>query len=235
MLKVQYEYDDYETVYGQSQLSWDCIETATAINLNPSEAKMPCKHFGNLAIFMLNENYVQDIYTFFSKEYTVNEKRSLGNVLKLEKVRSQEYSMHVGPPQIGVQGYDFNTLWRMDFTMSPTKLVNNQMWFVQNPDEPRTTTQLYAQEEAAKAKQSSTTAVGNLNFVNNQIKSIQWFELMAYIGGMWFIISKLMTMSNKMMNTNYKTLNFEIDNLEQKKSVSPSDLEGGEEEKLSKK
>lgn len=42
-------------------------------------------------------------------------------------------------------------------------------------------------------------------------------------------------MSNKMMNTNYKTLNFEIDNLEQKKSVSPSDLEGGEEEKLSKK
>jgi hypothetical protein len=58
---------------------------------------------------------------------------------------------------------------------------------------------------------------------------------MAYIGGMWFIISKLMTMSNKMMNTNYKTLNFEIDNLEQKKSVSPSDLEGGEEEKLSKK
>jgi len=58
---------------------------------------------------------------------------------------------------------------------------------------------------------------------------------MAYVGGMWFIISKLMTMSNKMMNTNYKTLNFEIDNLEQKKSVSPSDLEGGEEEKLSKK
>lgn len=58
---------------------------------------------------------------------------------------------------------------------------------------------------------------------------------MAYVGGMWFIISKLMTMSNKMMNTNYKTLNFEIDNLEHKKSVSPSDLEGGEEEKLSKK
>jgi hypothetical protein len=86
---------------------------------------MPCKHFGNLAIFMLNENYVQDIYTFYSKEYTVNEKRSLGNVLKLDRVRSQEYGMHVGPPQIGVTGYDFNTLWRMDFTMSPNKLVNN--------------------------------------------------------------------------------------------------------------
>jgi hypothetical protein len=67
--------------------------------------------------------------------------------------------------------------------------------------------------------------------VNTQIKSIQWFELMAYVGGMWFIISKLMTMSNKLMNTNLKTLNFEIENLEQKK-VSTSDLEheGGEEE-----
>ena len=44
-------------------------------------------------------------------------------------------------------------------------------------------------------------------------------------------------MSNKLMNTNYKTLNFEIENVEQKlsKKVSPSDLEGGEEEKLSKK
>ena len=38
-------------------------------------------------------------------------------------------------------------------------------------------------------------------------------------------------MSNKLMNTNLKTLNFEIENLEQKK-VSTSDLEheGGEEE-----
>ena len=43
-------------------------------------------------------------------------------------------------------------------------------------------------------------------------------------------------MSNKLMNTNLKTLNFEIENLEQKK-VSTSDLEheGGEEEALSKK
>jgi len=39
---------------------------------------------------------------------------------------------------------------------------------------------------------------------------------MAYVGGMWFIISKLMSMSNKLMNTNYKTLNFEIENVEQK-------------------
>jgi len=61
---------------------------------------------------------------------------------------------------------------------------------------------------------------------------------MAYVGGMWFIISKLMSMSTKLINTNYKTLNFEIENFEQKtqaKKVSPSDLEGGEEEKLSKK
>ena len=61
---------------------------------------------------------------------------------------------------------------------------------------------------------------------------------MAYVGGMWFIISKLMSMSTKLMNTNYKTLNFEIENFEQKtqaKKVIPSDLEGGEEEKLSKK
>ena len=40
------------------------------------------------------------------------------------------------------------------------------------------------------------------------------------------------------MNTNYKTLNFELESFEQKtevKKVSPSDLEGGEQEKLSKK
>jgi len=57
---------------------------------------------------------------------------------------------------------------------------------------------------------------------------------MAYVGGMWFIISKLMKMSTKLMNTNYKTLNFEIENFEAKK-VNSSDLEGGEKEKLSKK
>jgi len=57
---------------------------------------------------------------------------------------------------------------------------------------------------------------------------------MAYVGGMWFIISKLMKMSTKLMNTNYKTLNFEIENFEAKK-VNSSDLEGGENEKLSKK
>ena len=97
-----------------------------------------------MAIFKLNENYVQDIYTFYSKEYTVNEKRSLGNVLKLESLIQNEYTMHVGPPIIGSNAYDFNTLWRIDFTMDPTKEVNNQIWLVQNPDEPRTTTQLYA-------------------------------------------------------------------------------------------
>lgn len=62
---------------------------------------------------------------------------------------------------------------------------------------------------------------------------------MAYVGGMWFIISKLMSMSSKLFNTNYKTLNIEIENFQiQNKvsqKVSPSDLEGGEEEKLSKK
>jgi|TARA_B110000285_G_scaffold233825_1_gene308820 hypothetical protein len=61
---------------------------------------------------------------------------------------------------------------------------------------------------------------------------------MAYVGGMWFIISKLMSMGTKLMNTNYKTLNFELESFEQKtevKKVSPSDLEGGEQEKLSKK
>jgi hypothetical protein len=90
------------------------------------------------------------------------------------------------------------------------------MWFVQNPDEPRTTTQLYANQQAAKnakAKdaKSETTVTGNILHSNN-IKTIQWFELMAYVGGMWFIISKLMSMSTKLMNTNYKTLNFEIEN-----------------------
>lgn len=144
MLKIQYEYDDFEHQFGQSQINFECVKAATSINLNPSESKIPCKHIGNLAVFKLNENYVQDIYTFYSKEYTVNEKRSLGNVLKLESLIQNEYTMHVGPPVIGSTGYDFNTIWRLDFTMSPTKQVNNQMWFVQNPDEPRTTTQLYA-------------------------------------------------------------------------------------------
>jgi len=41
------------------------------------------------------------------------------------------------------------------------------MWFVQNPDEPRTTTQLYANQQAAKnakAKdaKSETTVTGNV-------------------------------------------------------------------------
>ena len=38
---------------------------------------------------------------------------------------------------------------------------------------------------------------------------------MAYVGGMWFILSKLTAMGSKLMNTNYKTLNFEIENIEQ--------------------
>lgn len=130
MLKIQYENSEVEHVFGQSTLNWDCITAATAINLNPSDPKVRCTHFGNLAVFQLNENYVQDIYTYYSKEYIVNEKRSLGKTLKFDRLIQSDYKMHVGPPQIGVEGYDFNTLWRMDFTMSPTKMVNNQIWFV---------------------------------------------------------------------------------------------------------
>jgi len=73
---------------------------------------------------------------------------------------------------------------------------------------------------------------------NNNIKTVQWFELMAYMGGMWFLISKLMSMSNKLMSTNAKTLSFEIEKMQTTtncKKVSSSDLEGGEKEKLSKK
>ena len=113
-------------------------------------------------------------------------------------------------------------------------MVNNQIWFVQNPDEPRTTTQLYAQN-----KQSSSTTFGFDGPKGTNFQGVKWFELMAYVGGMWFVISKLMSMSSKLFNTNYKTLNLEIENLQTQKrssqSVSPSDLEGGEEEKLSKK
>jgi len=34
-----------------------------------------------MAVFKLNENYVQDVYTYNSKDYVINEKRSLGNKL----------------------------------------------------------------------------------------------------------------------------------------------------------
>jgi len=102
MLKVQYEFDDYEHVFGMTPLSWDCIFAATSINLNPSEAFIPCKHLGALAVFKLNENYVQDIYTYYSKEYIINEKRSLGNKLILERIVRNDFTIHVGPPYIGV-------------------------------------------------------------------------------------------------------------------------------------
>lgn len=51
MLKIQYEFDDYEHVFGMTPLSWDCINAATSINLNPSEPFIPCKHLGGLAVF----------------------------------------------------------------------------------------------------------------------------------------------------------------------------------------
>jgi len=121
MLKIQYEYDEYEHTFGQSALSFECIMASTSINLNPSEAAVPCKRNGNIAVFKLNENYVQDIYTYYSKEYIINEKRSLGNKLELDSIMENDFTVHVLPPYIGKQGYDFNTLWRMDFTMSPTK------------------------------------------------------------------------------------------------------------------
>jgi len=69
---------------------------------------------------------------------------------------------------------------------------------------------LYAQE---KVKQSSTEAIAP--DLDRGVQGIQWFELMAYVGGMWFILSKLTAMGSKLMNTNYKTLNFEIENIEQ--------------------
>ena len=109
--------------------------------------------------------------------------------------------------------------------MSPNKVVNNQMWFVGDPNQPRTTTQLDAADT-----QSSTTASGNAapSYETN-IKGIQWFELMAYVGGMWYLLSKLVSMSTKLvLSTSNKT-----QMTEKPKKVSPSDLEGGEQEKLS--
>jgi hypothetical protein len=72
-------------------LSFDCIETATSINLDPSEAKLPCRHYDHLTLFKLNENYVQDIYTYYGKEYIINEARSLGNTLKFDRVLLHDY------------------------------------------------------------------------------------------------------------------------------------------------
>lgn len=52
---------------------------------------------------------------------------------------------------------------------------------------------------------------------------------MAYVGGMWYLLSKLVSMSTKLvLSTSNKTLNNQ-----KPKNVSPSDLEGGEQEKLS--
>jgi hypothetical protein len=85
-LKIQYEYDTFEHSFAQTSLNFDCILAATSINLNPSESKVPCKHFGNMVVFKLEENYVQDIYNYYSKEYVINEKRSLGNKLTVDKI-----------------------------------------------------------------------------------------------------------------------------------------------------
>ena len=130
MLKIQYDDSDYEHIAGLNALNWSCIKASTSVSLNPSEAKVPCKHYGNQAQFRLVENYVQDVYSYYGKEWVVNEKRNIGNTLKLDRMISNDYNMHVGPPRIGNTGFDFNTLWRMDFTMGPSKEVRNQMWFV---------------------------------------------------------------------------------------------------------
>jgi hypothetical protein len=85
-LVIQYEDDEFEHSFAQTSLTFDCIKAATSINLNPSMARVPCKHWGNMVVFKLEENYVQDIYNYYSKEYVVNEKRSLGNKLAVEKI-----------------------------------------------------------------------------------------------------------------------------------------------------
>jgi hypothetical protein len=101
MLKVQYDGEDVEHTVAVREVNYDCILTGTSINLDPSEAKLPCMNLDHLTLFKLNENWVQDIYTYYSKEYTINKKRSMGNTLKVDRVLNHNFQYHVGPPYIG--------------------------------------------------------------------------------------------------------------------------------------
>lgn len=130
MLKIQYDGEDVEHTVAVKDVDYECILTGTSINLDPSDPKLPCMNFDHMTVFKLNENWVQDIYTYFSKEYTINKPVSMGNTLKVDRVINHNFMYHVGPPYIGEQELDFTSIWRMKFTMSPKKSVNTQMWMV---------------------------------------------------------------------------------------------------------
>ena len=63
--------------------------------------------------------------------------------------------------------------------------------------------------------ESNVTSVANF-------KGIDVFELLAYMGGMWFFVTKIFSV---VLNTSSKTLDYEIQSLGGKRSL---DMEEGE-------
>lgn len=70
----------------------------------------------------------------------------------------------------------FDSIFKMIFTLNPTVIVDKEIWMVQNQTTPRTTTSL------------------GLNFVErtaNGPKKSNFFEILAFAGGLWFFMSQL--------------------------------------------
>ena len=94
---------------------------------------------------------------------------------------------------------NFNTLWTTRFTMSQTGYLSTEVWFVQDQDEPRTSTvtnkktRLLAEEQRANQK-SEIEFIGQDEgvFKGLRVKAINQndvLELVAYAAGLWIFLS----------------------------------------------
>jgi len=88
-------------------------------------------------------------------------------------------------PAFGAEPKGFDDLFKITFTLSPQKLMNKQIWMVQDQNEERTSTTLLLMQQAA----AMAPRVGQSMFT--QVSNMGVFELIAFAGGLWYFISHM--------------------------------------------
>lgn len=161
---------------GQAKPDFDCFN-----KINPSTKHTPqmCTSKTHILEFMVREDYVQDIFVYNSKNNQVQTRKKLSNTLAAGDFKSISHIRYQKFPALNQMPSDnFDSIFNMVFTLSPQVIAGKEIWMVQNQTTPRTSTML---------------AFGGLNLAERvaTTKKSNFFEILAFTGGLWFFLSQL--------------------------------------------
>ena len=105
--------------------------------------------------------------------------------MNVNRYMTTTYTQSVGIPQTGTSHDSFDTLWSCIFNLEPTKITTREIWFVQNQNEKRTSTQLQLRQ-----KLMSVFGTNKMSGSSSMSPAV-WWELLAYVGGIWYVLSQM--------------------------------------------